>query len=290
MPRTPTFSVHSAQHTLILPQRPFPIKPTKITRPHTMQPMQAIFTSRMEPIQSHAEYPKYARSETKPVVRARHIIDQQIIRDRPCSNCVELKQDCYRWEGTFSKCAYCTAKDKNKEQCHLPGQVASPGPERRKRRKITGNIYAPVDADAASTADTMTGTFVSATTPVPLRTLLPGPPPTTGMPPPRVAAPPPPPEATLDAALDRVTALETQVSSLEARYQDVLVQLDEARSGNGSSRSTPAAAGASSTSAIVGDVEMMDEGEGKGARTEHTVEHADGYKPVNCSCTGGMGP
>ena len=29
-------------------------------------------------------------------------------------------------EGTFSKCAYCTSKDKKRELCHLPGQE-SPG-------------------------------------------------------------------------------------------------------------------------------------------------------------------
>lgn len=104
-----------------------------------MQPMQSIFNSRMEPIQTHEDYPKYARSETKPVVRARHIIDRGVISDRPCSTCVDLGQDCYRWEGTFSKCAYCTSKDKKKELCHLPGQevaAAASSQERRKRRKM----------------------------------------------------------------------------------------------------------------------------------------------------------
>lgn len=32
--------------------------------------------------------------------------------------------------------AFCTSKDKKRELCHLPGQDASPAPERRKRRKM----------------------------------------------------------------------------------------------------------------------------------------------------------
>ncbi|KAF6232030.1 hypothetical protein HO173_009867 [Letharia columbiana] len=137
-----------------------------------MQQMQTTFNVRMEPIKTHEDYPKYARSETKPVVRARHIVDQGDISDHPCTACVELEQDCYRWEGTFSKCAYCTSKDKKREFCHLPGQEASSVPERRKRRKIMGNIYAP-GGEAASTADTMmsgtlvTGALASGTTPFP---------------------------------------------------------------------------------------------------------------------------
>ena len=102
----------------------------------TMQQMQTTFNLHMEPIKTHEDYPKYARSETKPVVRARHIVDQGDISDHPCTACVELEQDCYRWEGTFSKCAYCTSKDKKREFCHLPGQEASSVPERRKRRKM----------------------------------------------------------------------------------------------------------------------------------------------------------
>lgn len=96
----------------------------------------------MEPVPTHGDYPKYARSGTKPVVRARHIIDRGDVSDRPCAACVALGQACYRWEGTFSKCAYCTSKDRKRELCRLPGQeeeeeegkVAAPG--RRKRRKM----------------------------------------------------------------------------------------------------------------------------------------------------------
>lgn len=101
-----------------------------------MQPVQSVFNMRMEPIQRHEEYPKYARSNTKPVIRARNIIDQGHISDTPCSVCVDLDIDCYRWEGSFSKCAYCTSKDKKRELCHLPGQDASALSERRKRRKM----------------------------------------------------------------------------------------------------------------------------------------------------------
>ena len=236
-----------------------------------MQQMQCIFNSRMQPIATREEYPKYARSGTMPVVRARQIIDQGVISDHPCSTCVELKQDCYRWEGTFSKCAYCTSKDRKRELCHVTGQEALPAQARRKRRKITHNIYAP-SGDAASTADTMTYTFVSGATPF------------TGIPTsdPRGvrerASTPTPASAMTDiirapfihtqfapaavarkepasaATLERVTALEYQVSSLEAKVVDVLVRLDEVGSCVSSSstpRRQPPAAGASPTTSDV---------------------------------------
>ena len=104
--------------------------------PPTMERMQCVFNMNMDPIETHEDYPKYARSTTKPVVRARHIIDRGVISRQPCSTCVELGQDCYRLESTFSKCAYCTSKDRKRELCHLPGQEASSSPERRKRRKM----------------------------------------------------------------------------------------------------------------------------------------------------------
>lgn len=304
--------------------------------------MQTVFNLRMEPIQTHDDYPKYARSETKPVVRARQIIDQGAISDQPCSACVDLEQDCYRWEGNFSKCAYCTSKDKNREFCHLPGQEASPAPERRKRRKITGNIYAP-GGDAASTADTMmSGTLVSGATPFPaipksgtrsVRARAPSPEPSsamtgiidTGVVPP-VAS-----EAGSNAALERITALENQVSTLEAKFMELLVKLDEVSSCVSTS-STPrrqTAAGASSptaTNITFGDLQSQDlpdaplppvdiasaahlatrewvEGPktpvpdvspmciatqeaGEGPKMQgHTIEHPEGYRPVNCSCS-----
>ena len=104
----------------------------------TMQAMQQVFTSNMQPIQTYSNYPRYARSETKPVIRARQIIDHGIISEHPCSTCVELGENCYRWEGTFSKCAYCTSKDRRKDMCHLPGQEVrvEAVAERRKRRKM----------------------------------------------------------------------------------------------------------------------------------------------------------
>lgn len=141
VPRAPTFFfVNPRAHSTISTAQTEPrISYFPKSGPHktsTMQHMQSVFNMRMEPIQTHDDYPKYARSETKPVIRARNIIDQGVISDQPCSACVELEQDCYRWEGTFSKCAYCTSKDKNREFCHLPGQEASPAPEKRKRRKL----------------------------------------------------------------------------------------------------------------------------------------------------------
>lgn len=135
-PRSPSTLVpHSTNSTAYTKPFDITLSPTPKKNMSAMQKMQGIFNSRMEPIESHEDYPKYARSATKPVARARQIIDNGIISDHPCSTCVDLKQDCYRWEGTFSKCAYCTGKDKKKEFCHLPGQEALQQ-ERRKRRKM----------------------------------------------------------------------------------------------------------------------------------------------------------
>ena len=222
-----------------------------------MEPMQTVFNSRMEAITSNENYPKYARSDTKPVVRARQIIDKGHISDQPCSCCVDLKQHCYRFEESFSKCAYCTSKDKKKEFCHLPGREGSPAPERRKRRKITHNIYAPT-GDAGSNADTMTGTLLSGTlasglTPFASVPVRPSPEPMsamTGIIHTHAAPPVAASECTSQATLERVTALENQVSGLEAKYIELLVKIDEGKSGVSSS-STPATAGASPTKADV---------------------------------------
>ena len=127
-PHTHTFSLFLCQI-----QPPF-FSPTLM--PPTMEQMQGVFDLNMNPIATHDGYPRYARSETKPVVRARHIIDMGAVSDRPCSACVELGQDCYRWEeGRFGKCAYCTSKDRKKELCCLPGLEAE-APEGPKRRKM----------------------------------------------------------------------------------------------------------------------------------------------------------
>lgn len=330
--------------------------------------MQNIFNSRMERIQSHDEYPKYARSETKPVVRARNIIDQGLISDKPCTVCMELGQDCYRWEGTFSKCAYCTSKDKKRELCHVPQQEVLPAPEKRKRRKMsvsyllnaqtapsanteyrTGNIYAP-GGDAASTADTMmsgtlvSGALASGMTPfsgVPMsgtgsvRGRAPSPDPASDMMDTRIDQPPTATEAGSEATLERVTALENQVSCLETKVVELLVKLEEVSScvSTGSTPGRQAAAGASPTAsditfeelqarrlsdapppvnvAAATDLATREWVEGPktpelpdvpspvqvtlGERVEepmvsplpeHTIEHPEGYKPVNCDCSG----
>ena len=319
------------------------------------QKMQAIFNTRMEPIQSYEDYPKYARSETKPGIRARTIIDEGIISDNPCSKCLEQGLDCYRLETKFTRCAYCTAKDRKKEFCHSPGQEAAPAPERRKRRKITGNKYGPGGEYAASVADTTTSsTFVSGTTPIlsvvpmssntgSLREKAPSAEPTsalTGMfqtqvaPPATAAA-----EAGSSATLERVTALENQVSGLEAKVMDILVRLDESQ-GSVSSSSKPqqAVAGSFPTAASDNKIDGLqtrqpsflatvttapvneaaatrlatkewvggpqtphassppvpiakrkredEEQETRPPRLEHTIDHEEGYRPVNCGCTG----
>ena len=146
-------------------------------------------------------------------------------------------------------------------------------------------------------------------------------------------------EAASEATLERVTALENQVSSLEAKVMELLVKLDEVSSCVSSS-STPrgqAAAGASpsspSSSPTTGEVTFKDlqarhlsnaataplplnvataarratrewvegpkipdalspmedatvEEAERSPRPEHSIEHAEGYKPVNCSCMG----
>ena len=139
-------------------------------------------------------------------------------------------------------------------------------------------------------------------------------------------------EASSEATLERVTALESQVSGLESKVMDVLVKLDELSSSCISSRSTtpnPQAVAGGCASPTTGDVTFQDlqarnvpdpaattarratmewvqgskisdtvsspmevatmvmvEGEANGSpKLEHTVEHAEGYRPVNCSCT-----
>ena len=239
-----------------------------------MQQMQSVFNLRMEPIQTRDHYPKYARSATKPVVRARHIIDQGAVSDHPCSVCVDLGQDCYRWEaGNFSKCAYCTSKDKKRELCHLPGREAPPGPERRKRRRMsvsflsdggnaliadgvysTGNIHAP-GGYAASRADTvMSGTVPSGPTSSPGVAI-------SGARSVHATASIPDtastvidtravPPAGSEGTPGRVTALENQVSGLQEKVGELLAKLEEV--GSNPTPSLPAAAGASPTTSDIG--------------------------------------
>ena len=133
----------------------------------------------------------------------------------------------------------------------------------------THNICAPA-GDAASIADTtmsgtlVTGTLASGTTPcsdiplsVPKGVLKRVPSPIhasamTSITPTQIAAPPPTAaasEAGSEATLERVTALENQVSGLESKVMELLVKLDEVSSCVSSS-STPrrqAVAGASPT-------------------------------------------
>lgn len=155
-----------------------------------------------------------------------------------------------------------------------------------------------------------------------------------------LVVPPTASEAGSDATLERVTALENQVSSLEAKVMELLVKLEEVSSCVSTSSSTPrrqAAAGASPTTSDVsfGDLQAQHlSGAPKsvgfataahlatkewveGPRTprlldgsppvqvairerveepktppalEHSIEHAQGYKPVNCSCANPSSP
>ena len=216
----------------------------------------------------------------------------------------------------------------------------------------TQNVYAP-SGDAASNADTMmsgtlvTGTFASGLTPLPNMPVsvprsfpaqAPTPEPTFAMTETLSAQHVAPTilkaeaKASSEATLERVTALESQVSGLNSKVMDVLVKLDEVSSSSISSRSTTpnpqAVAGgyASPTSsevtfedlqaqslpgtaatmarratmdwvqgskisdAVSSPMEVatmvMAEGEANGSpKLVHTVEHAEGYRPVNCSCT-----
>ena len=145
-------------------------------------------------------------------------------------------------------------------------------------------------------------------------------------------------EASSDATLERVTALESQVSGLESKVVDLFVKLDEVSSSGVSSRSTtpyPQAVAGGCDCPTTGDVTfqglqarnvpdtaattarratmewvqgskisdavsspmevatpmevtttVMVEEEANGSpKLQHTVEHAEGYRPVNCSCT-----
>ena len=217
----------------------------------------------------------------------------------------------------------------------------------------TQNIYAP-SGDAASNADTMmsgtlvTGTFASGLTPYPNIAMsiprsfpaqAPTPEPTFAMTEAVVTQTVAPTilkkaeaEASSEATLERVTALESQVSGLESKVMDMLVKLDEVSSSCISSRSTtpnPQAVAGGCASSTTSDVTFQDlqarnvpdtaattarratmewvqgskisdavsspmevatmvmvEGEANGSpKLEHTVEHAEGYRPVNCSCT-----
>ena len=176
----------------------------------------------------------------------------------------------------------------------------------------TGNIYAP-GGDAASTADTMvSGTLVSGT---------------------RVA-PPAASEAASEATLERVTALENQVSGLEAKVMELLVKLEEVSSCVSTS-STPRQQAAAGASPTISNITFEDLQAQRFSRTpppvdvetavhlatrewvegpktpelpdasspvqvavrerveepkrpstpEHSIQHPEGYKPVNCSCT-----
>lgn len=120
----------------------------------------------------------------------------------------------------------------------------------------THNIYAP-SGDAASTADTtMSGTLVPgplASTTTPLPVIIPASNPRsvpspeeenrtttmTGTTHPQAAAPASSETAQAEATLERITALENQVSSLEGKVLDLLVRLDEVSSCAGADSTTP---------------------------------------------------
>ena len=145
------------------------------------------------------------------------------------------------------------------------------------------------------------------------------------------AAPPAASETGSNATLERVTALENQVSSLEAKVMELLVKLAEVSSCVSTS-STPrrqqAVAGASPTATNVSFEDLQAQRLSDAPRPlnlatathlatkewvegpdhsdaappvqvtirerveepttlptpEHSIAHADGYKPVNCSC------
>lgn len=201
----------------------------------------------------------------------------------------------------------------------------------------TGNIYAP-GGEAASTADTtMSGTFVSgtltsATTLVPdvplsstrnERIGAPNPAPVSaaiGIVPTPVALPPPPPrvsEAGSVATLERVTALEGQVSGLEAKVVELLVRLEEVNScvsagstprrqafgGDPQARRLPGASSAQletrewvegpRAGGILGEeapvpIAIRERvGESKTPSVpEYTAELPEGYMPIDHSCAG----
>lgn len=245
----------------------------------------------------------------------------------------------------------------------------------------THNIYAP-SGDAASTADTtMSGTLVPgplAPTTTPLPVIIPASKPKsvpspeeenrtttmTGKTHPQAAAPASSETAQAAATLERITALENQVSSLEAKVLDLLVRLDEVSSCAGADSTTPrrqennqqeqqerAAAGAALSAAVTSDVTACEDLQNlsnpaaaatasppaaaqpalvnaagapservEGAKAQdtslssslssspvditaavqdaeissrpeqHSIEHPEGYRPVNCSCTTGTGP
>ena len=213
----------------------------------------------------------------------------------------------------------------------------------------THNIYAPT-GDAASNADTtmsgtlVTGTLASGTTPfsdIPKSVQKQVPSPIhasamTRITPTQTAAPPPTAVASevgSEATLERVTALENQVSGLESKVMELLIKLDEVSSCVSSSSSTPrrqAAAGASPTTSDIpfedlqarhlsiatlppplsvitaarratrewvegpktpelsspmeiAAREMMKEEVMESPKREHTVEHPEEYKLVDCS-------
>lgn len=216
----------------------------------------------------------------------------------------------------------------------------------------TQNIYEP-SGDAASNADTMmsgtfiTSTFASGLTPLPYIPMsiprsfpaqAPTPEPTfamTEIAPTQTVAPTVlkvEAEASSEATLERVTALESQVSGLESKVMDLFVKLDKVSSSCISSRSTtpnPQAVAGGCASLPTTDVTYKDlqaqkvpdtaattarratmvwvqgskisdaaslpteiatkvaveEEANSLPKLEHTVEHAEGYRRVNCNCT-----
>ena len=125
-------------------------------------------------------------------------------------------------------------------------------------------------------------------------------------------------EASSEATLERVTALEGQVSGLQSKVMDLSVKLDEVSSSCISSRSMtpePQAVAGGCASPKTGDVtfedlqarnapntaattarrattewvqgsKISDAVSANGSpKLQHTVEHAEGYKPVNCTCS-----
>ena len=145
----------------------------------------------------------------------------------------------------------------------------------------THNIYAP-SGDAASNANTMisgslaTGTFAPGSSPylnnpmsVPrsVPTQVPTPQPTFAITEPASTPTVAPTtlkaeaEASSDATLERVAALESQVSGLESKVMDVLIKLEEVSSSYLTSRSTtpnPQAVAGGYASPTTGDVTFED--------------------------------
>ena len=188
----------------------------------------------------------------------------------------------------------------------------------------TGNAFAP-QGDAVSMADTaMSGTFVPMTPPVSGTPMLmtrnvrddaPNRQPTSammGMNGTQVAPPAASEAALRHATLERVTMLENQVSSMNNVIQDLRDRVNE-QSSSANNSSTPrrqAAAGASPTTSDITFEDLQAqrlsdaeppavngaipvslatrewvEGPKTPVTVKHTIKHAEGFGPVNCTCS-----